>query len=322
MLLETSGVVRSLSWHGDALVDVVGGGRRWAADGTEHRAEVSWGSLLDRAVSHRRYAVLYVERGTKAVLVKDGKLLRELNRSYYLAEAYDYPVALGTLPDGLDVIAHCPDRYNVLEIEELESGRRITTGDRDPADVFHSQLQFSPDGRRLLSVGWMWHPVGVAHVFDVERAVVVPAALDGEGLLPLATGRDADIVSACWLDADRLAVAAGDDVWGGEQGAVLGPQQLGIWSFAESAWVHRHSSDRPLGALLGRGNRLVSLSGHPRALSAETGELLVEWPEVRVPERRTSYGRTDEPSPVAALHPDGRRLAVAGAGGIHLLLVP
>ncbi|MEV6282957.1 hypothetical protein [Kribbella sp. NPDC051770] len=315
--LKVAGEVRSLAWDGDELVDALAGGRRWTLDGTEFPAGIRWGSLFDRATSHGEYSVLYAAYGTKALLVKGDELIRELDRSYYNAEVYEYPVALGTLPDGRDVLVHCPDEYNLLEVEEVESGRRITVGERAPEDVFHSQLRVSPDGRRVLSVGWVWHPVGVAQVFEL------PGPLDGDGVLPLALAHDADIVAGCWLDADRVVVAAGEDLGGAEDdAAVLGPRQFGVWSYAESAWVHRHRTEYVLGWVLGQGNCLVSLSGHPRVLSVRTGELLAEWPDIPLPERVASYGFDVEPAPVAALDPTGKRLAIAVDGGIRVLEIP
>jgi hypothetical protein len=47
----------------------------------------------------------------------------EVDRSFYHAKDYDYPAALGRLPDGREILVHCPDAYNVLEIEELATGR-------------------------------------------------------------------------------------------------------------------------------------------------------------------------------------------------------
>lgn len=64
------------------------------------------------------------------------------------SEAYRYPVALFTLPDGRTGIAHCPERYNRLEIEDAITGERLTaSGQREPRDVFHSRLAVSGDGR-------------------------------------------------------------------------------------------------------------------------------------------------------------------------------
>jgi hypothetical protein len=322
VLLKTHSPVLSLAWDGDDLFDAVAGGRRWTPDGTEHSGHVVWGELFDRAISYGLYDVLYGERGTKALVLKDGRLVRELNRSFYQTENYDYPVALGTLPDGRDVVVHCPDEYNILQVEELESGTCLTKGERDPADFFHSQLRVSPDGRRLLSAGWVWSPFGVARVFDLERAVVEPAVLDGDGVLPMSPGEDAEVISGCWLDADRVAVATGDDLDEPDEAALLGSQHFGVWSFAESAWLHRHRSDRPLGTVLGQGNRLISLSGSPRVLSVRTGEVLAEWPDIEVTDRQTCFGVEHEPTPVAALHPAGDRLAIAVDGGIQVLGIP
>jgi len=51
--------------------------------------------------------------GTKALLLEPGgKFIREVNRSYYHAEAYRYPLALFTLPDGRTGLVHCLEEYN------------------------------------------------------------------------------------------------------------------------------------------------------------------------------------------------------------------
>lgn len=321
MLLRSHSPVQSLAWDGDDLVDAVGG-RRWDRDGTEYGGTARWRGLFDRAVSHGRYAVLYGERGKKAVVLKDGRLVREFDRSSHHAENYDYPVAVCTLPDGRDVVVHCPDEYNVLQVEELESGRRMTAGGREARDFFHSQLRISPDGRRILSAGWVWAPFGVARVFDLEHAATEPAVLDGDGELPMSPGEDAEVVSGCWLDADRVVVGTGDDLDEPDGAAMLGAQHFGVWSFAASTWLHRHRSEHPLGTILGHGNFLVSLYGCPRVLSILTGEIVAEWPEVRVAERETCFGVTHVPTPVAALRAEGDLLAVAVDGGIRVLRIP
>ena len=81
------------------------------------------------------------------------------------------------------MIAHCPDEYNRIEIEEVESGRRLTARDSDSADFFHSRLQISSDGRYLLSAGWVWHPWSSLKLFDLTQAIRDPQTLDGPGLI-------------------------------------------------------------------------------------------------------------------------------------------
>lgn len=161
----------------------------------------------DRAVATGPYTVRYAVRGTTAHVFHRDRHLRELTRAEYRATDYDYPLAVGVLPDGRAVLAHCPEEYDRLEIEDLATGERITTGTRDPADVFHSRLELSPDGRHLLSAGWVWHPYGILRVYDLAAALADPATLDGPGVLPTSPGLDAEVASACWLDADRIAVA-------------------------------------------------------------------------------------------------------------------
>ncbi len=67
---------------------------------------------------------------------------------------------------------------------------------------------------------------------------------------------------------------------------------------------------------------MVSLCGHPRLVDAGTGAVLAEWPEVPVSRREGSYGVTHVPTPVAALHTGGTRLAVAVRNGIAVLDLP
>ncbi|WP_329379030.1 hypothetical protein OG625_11690 [Streptomyces sp. NBC_01351] len=324
-LIETSSTPGSLRWDGDELVDAAGAFRRWTADGVEHASRFGYGSEIDRAVHSPsgRWTVVYEERGTKALLLDGEKIARELNRSCYQAENYDYPVALGILPDGREVLVHCPDAYNVLEIEDIASGVRLTAGSRTPRDFFHSRLAVSPDGRRLLSAGWVWSPVGLASAYDLEAALTDPSLLDGQGA-PGNTALDAEVGAACWLDADRLAVAATVEGLGDEgDRQALRVRELGVWSCTEGRWLHRSPSTGDWGTLVPcGGNRVLSLYGHPRLVDATDGTVLAEWPDVAVSSREGAFGVTHVPSPVTALHGDGTRVAVAVEKGIAVLGLP
>ncbi|MEV7519870.1 hypothetical protein [Streptomyces sp. NPDC091371] len=319
-MIKASSTPGSLRWDGDELVDAVGGFRRWTPDGVEHASGFEFAYRFDRAVhsASGRWTVVYEERGTKGVLLDGNDVVREVDRSDYCAEDSDYPVALGVLRSGREVLIHCPDAYDVLQIEDLITGERLTPGERAAADRFHSRLSMSPDGRRLLVAGWVWHPHGYAQVFDLEGALRDPAVLDGPGLLS-EPAVNCEVASACWLDANRLAVA-GSDRGLGPGAESLGTRQLGVWSFADGRWLHRSGGDAVWGTLIACGSdRVVSLTGHPRLVDATTGAVLEEWPEVEVAHREGAYGVDHLPSPVAALHPDGTRLAVAQPTGVAVL---
>ena len=146
----------SLVWHDGALVDVAAGWRRCQLDGSVPVSRYTgYGPGFDAVVIAPAADVVALVRGTgtKALLLEPGgKVIRELNRSYYCAEAYRYPLALFTLPDGRTGLVHCPEQYNRLEIEVARTGERLTGNQgRDPDDFFHSRLAVSPDGRFLLA---------------------------------------------------------------------------------------------------------------------------------------------------------------------------
>lgn len=146
--------VRSLCWNGDSLIDWAGGNRIFELDGKVSHPSVSWAYRFDAAVQSPsgHVAVIYERLGTKAILLDRGKCIRELNRSFYHAHVYEYPIVLFEHPDGRELIAHCPEDYNQLEIEEVATGKRLTeSSSRKPADFFHSRLQVSLDQTRLLT---------------------------------------------------------------------------------------------------------------------------------------------------------------------------
>ncbi|MFD9860854.1 hypothetical protein [Streptomyces alboflavus] len=326
-VLAVTGRVASLWWDGEELVDLVGGGRRWGTDGKVREGSLRWGYPFDQMVvsPSGQFAVLYEERGTKGAVVDiEGlKVLREINRSHDHAEDYDYPVAIGRLPDGREILAHCPEGYNRLQVDDLWTGERLTEGARGSLDVFHSRLAVSPDGRHLLTAGWVWAPIGVAHVHDLAAAFADPATLDEDTLFEPHAGVDAEVGAACWLDEDRLAVSTTDESMGWEGEPALGTMRLGVWSVGQRRWLHRSPLDHRTGTLLARGSsQVVSLNGHPRLLDAATGRVIAAWPDVAVPEKAFCYGIEHLPTPFAAVSPDATRLAVAQDGGLAIIELP
>jgi hypothetical protein len=315
---------KALVWQGHELVS--GCGRRWGRDGVERKAALAWSFPFDAGTTSASgaYSAVYQERGTEGMLLERERVVRELNRSDYQAPNFDYPLALGTLGDGREVVVHCPDEYNVLQIEDAASGERLTAGSREPQDVFHSRLSLSPDGRYVLAVGWFWHPFGIAMVYDTALALTDPGTLDGDGLLPAAAVMDGEVTAGCWLDSDRLVLATGAEDWSDGEESALPPRHLGVWSVSEGRWLHRNpiADAEPGILLLPRGDHVISLLGHPRLLDTATGRLVAEWPEVGIPVKATCFGGSHVPSPVAALHPDGTRLAIAQTESIALITLP
>jgi hypothetical protein len=194
--------------------------------------------------------------------------LREIDRCYYHANAYAYPVCLFTLPEGRAVIAHCPRRYNRLDIELLD-GTLLTPRDGEHDDCFHSDLEASVDGRWLLCNGWVWQPVNVAHVFDVARAIAEPTYLSTRGIELAWQGEwddgDHDGIHAAALSGDRVVCAAG--------------AQLAMLALPGGEAIHVHRlEERVDSQLMAWGDdHVVAFDRQPRLIDLATGAAVHRW---------------------------------------------
>lgn len=250
--------VRSLVWQGHDLVDWCRGGIRWDRDGNCHPSGIMTAYAFDAAVGSPSgdYYGIFMRTGTKGVLGRTStkRHFREINRSYYFANVYEMPIAFAVLPDGRQVLIHCPEKYNRLEIEDIESGERLgyrpatsneypgptqrpsqdTSFDliadideelgqtatldaalqRKPSDVFHSRLSVSPSGKWLVSNGWYWHPHETVEVFCIEDCVRDARRLDKR----LFVHPGCPLAqSVGFIDDDRLLIGLGEG-WFDKQG--------------------------------------------------------------------------------------------------------
>lgn len=317
----------SLVWHDGALVDVAAGWRRYALDGSVPVSRYTgYGPGFDAVVMAPAADVVALVRstGTKALLLEPGgKVIRELNRSYYCAEAYRYPLALFTLPDGRTGLVHCPEQYNQLEIEVARTGERLTGGrDRDPEDFFHSRLAVSPDGRFLLSAGWVWHPLSMAEIYDLSRALQQPCVLDTpprEDSWTQATGVT-EISGACFAGQDVVISTSADGPDTGEPGH-LGPCMLARWSAQRQQFTWSRRLAQTGGDLLPFGNSILALYQCPRLYDAATGKLQAEWPALDTGQADSSIvwdKAFSGPARVAVDEP-GQRFAVTNGEKITVI---
>src|SRR5215468_9437542 len=110
--------VQNLTRIGDELVDVLA--RKWyALDGCISYGRVNWAFRFDASVCCADHIVIYERFGTKALLLTEGgeHLVREIDRSFYCADDYEYPMSMFAQADGRLVMAHCPDEYHTIAID-------------------------------------------------------------------------------------------------------------------------------------------------------------------------------------------------------------
>ena len=88
------GYLQTISWHEGRIIDWATGGQFYSLNGEkdklgEYHIAFSFDSVITSPCG--QYAFLYKRLGTKGLLFKNGDILREINRSYYRAENYEYP---------------------------------------------------------------------------------------------------------------------------------------------------------------------------------------------------------------------------------------
>ena len=322
----------SLVFQGDNLVDWVAGGREFSLEGTERRSQVSYAYPFDSALDcpSGRFAVLFQRLGTKAALVDTttAHVVREIDRSYYHASAYVFPLALWVAESGHTLLAHCPDEYNRLEIDDLDTGERLTAGaDREPGDYFHSRLAVSPSGTRLLSAGWVWHPWDFVGWFDLDQVLRDPRCLDKPQVAANALHIGlAEEASAAWQTDDFLLIGSSDEPEDPEEVADLEDARrlvspgLAVVDVRTGAVVQSVSLPHPPGAMLPVGtHEVVTFYDYPRLYRLSDGQLLHEWPDLPTGKLTSSIQHHVEPPPPIAIDTRGTRFAVSTSDSIAVV---
>jgi hypothetical protein len=321
---------RSLCWQGDRLIDWVGGAAVYFLDGSSQRAKVRYAYRFDAAVMSPsgNFAVIYERCGTKGLVLQNGKVVREVNRSFYQANAYQYPVVLFQLSNGREVLAHCPEHYNQLELEDVQTGERLTKSDvRKPHDYFHSRLAVSPGSKWLLSAGWVWHPWNTVAVYDVDEALRDPRTLDGFGREPRQSRYvcAAEIMATAFLDDTRLLLSTSADEVDVDEDEepteCLQPNRLMLWDFVRQTATTVGPLDQPAGTVMPLGtSHAVGFFDHPKLYDLRTGRTLHAWTEI---DSGKAHGSIvwDAYIPPLALDPAHNRFAVLSEKLVHVIAI-
>lgn len=283
---------KSLVWDGDSVVDLIGGfpgGSRVQIDGTVGRVGRHLPYRFDgcrhlRLDDGRTWTVVFEANGTKALLLHNDELVREIDRSYYCAHTAHFPIALG-LRHGRPLLAHVSE-YDELHLYDLVQDQLLTR--REPpfrGSWWWADLDFSPDGRYLLDRGWVWHPIYTAAVYDVDEAIVDPGTLNGPGLMPTLWAGENDTAASAFISSDRVAVIASPGTdnrteENREDPTSIAPGDLGVWHVASGRWLSQITPPST-GRIVGFDETLLFPDGpHPMLINPFDGRVIHEWPEL------------------------------------------
>ncbi|MCC7306897.1 MAG: hypothetical protein IT173_04980 [Acidobacteria bacterium] len=312
--------ISSLSWVENELVDIAGGFKKISAE----TGEISYGSVnyayrFDCVAfsSDGAHAVLFEKFGTKAVLLKHGQIVREINRSFYHANVYEYPITFISSESEPVKVVHCPDDYNVLQIEDFETGEIIAWKDTEPDDFFHSRLQVSPDGCWLLSAGWIWHPLDAIEVFDLSMS-------KPKRFTPFWSGNMGDIglweVNNASFLPDSTLLMSGT----GDQDAEDASEEISLVLFNLKTLeiISRTVLGVPTGPMFPLdAEHVLTFYEHPRLINIGSGSVVRSWPEIATDKTNSSICFLDSTVKIA-VDTVNRRFAVANAETLTISNIP
>lgn len=283
---------KTISWRRNDLVDWALG-EKLHGDGAWPDLRVTYSFNFDAAITSAdgQYALLFVKQGTKGLLLKNGNMLREVNRSYYQAGVYEYPAAFFVASNGRSYLVHCPEAYCQLDFEDVETGEVITRVEgRNPDDYFYSRLEVSADNKWLISKGWVWHPWDMVVAFDIEACMQNPLLLDSARKNP---DVNAEVGVAGFISPHEVLIGAiGDGELmddEAENADVLRPGQLAIWNLETDQLSAPVTVQGPFGNIFPIDDTCTwDLAGSPRIINYRTGEVVDQLPEFPVSAQASS----------------------------------
>ncbi|MEO3407163.1 hypothetical protein AAFN85_24815 [Mucilaginibacter sp. CAU 1740] len=266
--------ITTISWFDGTIIDWVHAGRQYSMDGTNiDRFRDSYAYSFDGAITsaNGEYAFIYQKLGTKGLLLKNGDLLREINRSYYCANVYEYPAAFITVND-ITYLIHCPIEYCRLDFENVETGEIITNiSNRDPLDFFHSRLEVSPSGKFLISKGWFWHPLDDIFIFDIDECLNNPLLLDKP---KLRHNSYTEICTASFISDYKVLIGSSDEVIDDEE-EHFPRNHIAVWDIETDTISTPVKVDVEFGNLFAINEELAwDTFKYPKIININTGEVV------------------------------------------------
>jgi len=317
-------------WHEGRLVSRENGEQYYpeydpfpAWRGMPRNMGYGFGKQFDRAVTSPdgKYTLIYTNLGTKGVLLKGAhEVIREVNRSYYCADVYEYPATFLTAR-GRTFLVHCPLKYCRLDFEDVETGEIVTMHPgRQPQDFFHSRLEISPGSRWLISKGWGWHPIDLIAHYTIADCLENPLLLDERPIIELEKepgdpediefGENFEFSTASFISDELLLLKASRD-----------NAPLVLWDMNSRKMVRQITVEGKCGNLRAIDDKWTwDLFEYPKLIHLETGN--TEWAAPDIDSgRQNSSIIGDMELPVLAWDHESAKLAISAENKVEVLTI-
>lgn len=315
---------KTIAWYKGNIVDWKSGGQVFSTDGKKEAiGTYYWPYGFDTCIisPDGTYVFLYQKLGTKGVLLKNGELMREINRTFYHADTYEFPAAFITAPNGQTYLAHCPIRYNRLDFEDVETGKIVTDiPDRNPDGFFHSRLEVNPSHTHIMSKGWLWHPIDFIAVFDVGACLKNPKLLDTSNYRPQV---NCDINTASFISDNRILVGASNisEPFDEDANDLLNLGQIGIWDLDTDNITGLVQVKGEFGNLYAINEKQAfDLYKYPKIIHIESGEIEQHFKEIQTGTQHSSIIYSTKNLPAIAFNREIGAIAIkSGESSIEII---
>jgi hypothetical protein len=315
----TANYINTICWRDNIIIDW-SSGQQYELNGNTSYTGLSY-RFGDSAISSSNgdYAFIYKKLGTKGLLLKNGELIREINRSYYCSDVYEYPAAFVTLV-GKTYLIHCPIAYNQIDFEDVETGELITNvNGREPNDMFYSRLEVSPDGTYLMSKGWVWHPLDVVVVFNIKECINNPKMLDAPQIRP-DTGA-VEVCTASFIDDNTVVIGSSDEFVDEEDIDQLPPKHICLWDLKTNQLSKPVKVNGDFGNLFAINNNYAwDLFGFPKIIDLRTGEIIDQDKEINSGKQQSSIISDTDSSPSIIFNRQTKQIAIKAYQKVEVLM--
>ncbi|MCU0390341.1 MAG: hypothetical protein MUE81_04425 [Thermoflexibacter sp.] len=322
--IETN-LLLTLDWLGNGFIDWANSGMCYFPDGTarplHEGSSYMFAHNFDSAISSSNglYTLIYTKLGTKGILLKNGReLLREINRPYYYANAYEYPATFVEI-DGKTYLVHCPFEYCRLDFEEVETGEIITNvPNRKPRDVFFSRLEVSPDSQYLISKGWYWQPWDCVNIVSINASLADPHCLDKT--FTIGGGLYTELCTANFIDSERLLVGTSSEGKDEEAHEDVPPEHLAVWNLKTGKFEEVVKVQGSFGNIFVINEHYCwDLYEFPKVIDRRTGEIVDKNEEIDSGKQRSSIIWHLKDLPKIAFNPRTKQVAIGREKKIDML---
>lgn len=206
-----------------------------------------------------------------------GKVTLTLDGGDYHPETVPFSFAF-VESDGRTIAVH-RSAWNRLDLSDPADGRLLSAREASREhhlDYFHGALYVSPDDRRILDDGWVWHPVGIPRTWELEPWLMDNPweSEDGPSARNLCDRAYYWDSGMAWLDDRRVAIEGfGDD----DIDMLPGARIFDVTSRGgpDSRWATElFPFPGPSGSFFGDRGRLYSVDGTGLSIwNPDSGEL-------------------------------------------------